>query len=57
MSAVPLGNVVHAGLRLRPRRGPEFGDPVGQVAIFPSEFAAIQREYPILFHRTRDGQV
>ncbi|HEU4651804.1 MAG TPA: SapC family protein [Croceibacterium sp.] len=50
-----LDNVQHASLRLRPGHGARFGEAVNQVAVFASEFAQVQREYPILFARTPDG--
>ena len=50
-----LDNVQHAALRLRRGRGARFGEAVNQVAVFASEFAQVQREYPILFARTADG--
>ena len=53
----PLDNVRHAALRLRRGHGARFGEAVNQVAVFASEFAAVQREYPILFARLPDGQL
>jgi hypothetical protein len=50
-----LDNVEHAALKLRRGHGARFGEAVNQVAVFASEFAAVQREYPILFARTADG--
>jgi hypothetical protein len=50
-TTVPLDNVEHAALRLRRGHGARFGDTVNQVAVFASEFAQVQREYPILFVR------
>jgi len=50
-----LDNVQHAALRLRRGHGARFGEAVNQVAVFASEFAQVQREYPILFARTPDG--
>jgi hypothetical protein len=47
-----LDNVQHAALRLRRGHGARFGEAVNQVAVFASEFAQVQREYPILFART-----
>jgi hypothetical protein len=54
-SVARLDNVEHAALKLRRGHGARFGDAVNQVAVFASEFAAVQREYPILFARTADG--
>ena len=50
-----LDNVQHATLRLRRGHGARFGEAVNQVAVFASEFAQVQREYPVLFARTPDG--
>jgi len=50
-----LDNVQHAALRLRRGHGARFGEAINQVAVFASEFAQIQRDYPILFTRTPDG--
>jgi hypothetical protein len=53
---VLLNNVDHADVRVITRRGPEFGDAVNQALIFPTEFDAIQREYPILFRKDANGE-
>lgn len=50
-----LDNVQHAMLKLRRGHGARFGEAVNQVAVFASEFAPVQREYPILFARQPDG--
>ena len=50
-----LDNVQHAALKLRRGHGARFGEAVNQVAVFASEFAQVQREYPILFARTPEG--
>jgi hypothetical protein len=50
-----LDNVQHAALRLRRGHGARFGEAVNQVAVFASEFAQVQREYPILFARQPEG--
>ncbi len=54
---VPLDNVQHAALRLSRGHGARFGEAVNQVAVFASEFERVQREYPILFARTPEGQL
>lgn len=54
-TTVRLDNVEHAALRLRRGHGARFGEAVNQVAVFASEFAAVQREYPILFARLPEG--
>ncbi len=50
-----LDNVQHAALKLRRGHGARFGEAVNQVAVFASEFAQVQREYPILFARQPDA--
>ena len=54
---VLLNNVDHAELRVVTRRGAEFGDGVNQALVFPTEFDALQREYPILFRRDANGEM
>lgn len=51
-----LNNVAHKGLRVATGFGPRFGDDVGMVPAFPSEYAELQREYPIFFRKDADGQ-
>lgn len=53
---VLLNNIDHADLRVITRHGPEFGDSVNQVLVFPTEFEALQREYPILFRKDANGE-
>lgn len=48
---VLLDNVAHQNLKVAVRHGAEFGDNVNQVLVFPTEYAEIQREYPILFRK------
>ncbi|WOI52669.1 SapC family protein [Parvularcula sp. LCG005] len=43
-----LNNVDHQNLRVVTTHGPEFGDDVNRVLVFPAEYADVQREYPIL---------
>jgi hypothetical protein len=50
-----LNNVAHKNLRVVTRFGREFGDEIGMVTAFPTEFAELQREYPIFFRKDRDG--
>lgn len=50
-----LNNITHKDLRVVTRFGREFGDEIGMVAAFPTEFAELQREYPIFFRREREG--
>lgn len=50
-----LNNVAHKDLRVITRFGREFGDDVGMVPAFPSEYAELQKEYPIFFRKDRDS--
>ena len=52
---VLLDNVTHKNLRVRMQHGATFGDNVGSVPTFPTEFADLQREYPIFFRRDANG--
>lgn len=51
-----LNNIDHGDLRVITRHGPEFGDSINQVLIFPTEFEDIQREYPIFFQKDENGE-
>lgn len=46
-----LDNVTHKDLRVTMRFGAEFGDELGLVPAFPTEFAELQREYPIFLRK------
>jgi hypothetical protein len=46
-----LNNVAHHDLRVITRHGAEFGDNVGTVPTFPTEYGDVQREYPIFFRK------
>jgi hypothetical protein len=48
---VMLNNVAHKDMRVITRHGAEFGDNIGTVMIVPTEFADVQREYPIFFRK------
>jgi hypothetical protein len=52
---VLLNNIAHKDLRVITRYSAEFGDNVQAVLTFPTEYADIQREYPILFRRDADS--
>jgi hypothetical protein len=52
---VLLNNVDHQDLRVAALHGPDHGDAVNQMLVFPTEFEALQREYPIFFRRDEDG--
>lgn len=51
-----LNNVAHKDLRVATGFGARFGDDVGMVPAFPSEYADLQREYPIFFRKDPDGR-
>lgn len=46
-----LNNVTHKDLRVLNRYGAEFGDDSASVLTFPTEYADVQREYPIFFRK------
>src|SRR5688572_1624292 len=48
---VMLNNIQHKNLRVITRPGAQFGDQVGMVLTFPTEFAEVQRDYPIFFRK------
>src|SRR4029450_10249160 len=48
---VMLNNVTHRDLRVITRYGAQFGDEGGTVLTFPTEYADVQREYPIFFRK------
>jgi len=50
-----LDNVAHKELRVVARFGREFGDATGLVPAYPTEWAELQREYPLFFRRDADG--
>lgn len=52
---VPLDNITHKNLRVRTQHGAALGENVGSVPTFLTEFADIQREYPIFFRRDKNG--
>ena len=56
-NTVLLDNVTHKDLRVKTGYSPEFGDKVNSVLVFPTEFASVQREYPILFRRDPGGEL
>jgi len=55
-NAVFLNNVAHKDLRVRTGFSAEFGDSVNTAPVFPTEFAFVQREYPIFFRRDPNGE-
>jgi hypothetical protein len=46
-----LNNVTHKDLRILTRFGEAFGDDIGMVPAYPTEYAELQREYPIFFQK------
>lgn len=48
---VMLNNVAHKDLRVITRHAVQFGDNVGSVLTFPTEYGDVQREYPIFFRK------
>jgi hypothetical protein len=46
-----LNNIAHHDLRVITRYGAQFGDNVGTVLTFPTEYRDVQREYPIFFRK------
>ena len=52
---VLLNNVDHADLRVVAGHGVAFGDGINQVLVLPTEFEAVQREYPILIRQDPAG--
>ncbi|MCW8125856.1 SapC family protein [Microbulbifer halophilus] len=52
---VLLDNVTHKDLRVITRYGKEFGDNVNRTPVFPTEYADVQREYPILLRKDGDS--
>ena len=51
-----LNNIQHKDLKVIARYAAAFGDNVNQVAIVPTEFEAVQREYPILLSKAAGGE-
>ncbi|MCI4645579.1 MAG: SapC family protein [Hyphomonadaceae bacterium] len=51
-----LNNIAHKDLKVNARHGAAFGDAVNQTVVFPTEFAEVQREYPILFRKDEAGK-
>lgn len=49
-----LNNITHKDLRVTPHFGSQYGDNIGSVLVFPNEFEALHKEYPILLRRQAD---
>jgi hypothetical protein len=52
---VMLNNVAHKDLRVKTGYSAAFGDNVATAVIVPTEFAQVQREYPIFFRKDPDS--
>ncbi|MDO3382036.1 SapC family protein [Gilvimarinus algae] len=48
---VLLNNIAHKDLKVITRHSPDYGDNISAVLTFPTEFADVQREYPILLRK------
>lgn len=57
MTSALLNNVDHRDLRVVTRADAAFGDAVNQVLVFPTEFEAVQRDYPIVFRKDEAGRL
>lgn len=55
-NAVLLDNVTHNELRVKTGFSAKYGDNINQVLVFPTEFAFVQREYPIFFRKDEKGE-
>jgi hypothetical protein len=53
---VLLNNESHKDVRVIPRFGEEFGENVGSVLVFPSEFIELAKEYAIVFRLNPNTQ-
>ena len=56
-NSVLLDNVSHQDLRVKTGYSADFGDSVNSCVVFPTEFAYVQREYPIFFRRDANGDL
>lgn len=56
-NSVLLDNISHKDLRIRTGFSAEFGDRISSCVVFPTEFAYVQREYPIVFRRDTKGDL
>lgn len=52
---VPLNNIDHGDLRVVTAGPLAWGPPANEVTVFPTEFEALSREYPIVFRRNDAG--
>ena len=51
-----LNNVHHKDLRIVTQRAARYGDDIMASPTFPAEFRNVQAHYPIVFHRTDQGE-
>ncbi len=51
-----LDNVDHANLKVKLEYGENYRNNVNHTIVFPTEFQALQREYPIFFRQADDGR-
>ena len=55
MTLVMLNNVDHHDLRVLLDRGAAWGDTANQIAVLPTEFAAVARDFPIVLRKDASG--
>lgn len=55
--SVLLNNVDHHDLKIRPGSAGETGSAVNQVLVLPTEFEAVQREFPIILREDTQGKI
>lgn len=53
---IPLDNVTHKNLKIITQHSEQLGNNTGAVLTFPTEFADVQREYPIFFQKNPETQ-
>jgi hypothetical protein len=56
-NSVLLDNVTHKDIRVKTGYSTEFGDSINSCVVFPTEFAYVQREYPIVFRHDAQGDL
>lgn len=57
MTSVLLNNVDHHDLKIRPGSAAQTGSAVNQVLVLPTEFEAVQREFPIILREDTQGKI
>lgn len=57
MTSTLFNNVEHHDLRVITRGGAQFGDAVNQVMVFPTEFEAVMRDFPIVLRPDPEGRL